>query len=78
VHSANYMQLDAVKEMAQKTVEDWILSTPCSNPHFGFWCVVGAVYSTGLCPKCVFDDSSLNYGKCVNPDCKNASEYELH
>jgi hypothetical protein len=55
-----------VGQFARESKEDSLL---------GLWCTVLAMSSTGMCAKCVVEDSINNWHTCPNPECANHAEY---
>ena len=60
----------------EEYVQRWILETPSRHPMFSIWCIVGAMYSTGLCARCVVEDSARNEGNCAQRGCRNRKKIE--
>lgn len=57
--------------IAHGLATEWALKSRPGSDEFAMWCVVAAMYLTGLCAKCVVEDSSHNYQNCPNDRCSN-------
>lgn len=50
-------------------ISDWISNTRTDSDVFMMWCVVAAMYRTGLCADCIINDCYPP--KCNRPECSN-------